>query len=490
MLYFHTVFSHLVDNSNIKIKTLAEQTGVDRASIYQYKSGKVLPTKEFVDKFISIMQLSVSEENDLKESYNIAQIGVSTYIKRKQLRRCLEILNDSVTDNYQTGYKPSTAQITLPDHTTGFNGREKVTMLVKNVIDYEFALANESNGEHNVNIKTFIPSGYNEFYHHLSELYHYHKNTVINFKPIISFTKSNSLEGNNIIDALSSIMYFIFTDCPGYDPRFYYDENNFLDSIGILYPYYIITTKHLILLDVNLTNSQIISDPYMIDIFRQKFESAYTNTKPLTKRFDKLIDVTDLFLSKTNSSANYWITCTAGSGGCIESFADEATISKYLNSNVEALDKILNYIISIKQNEVSSHYTKFISSEALLEFADTGVINQIQSVLKEKILPEDRKTLLTIAAKHRDKIGYVIDNTKIKIPPICILAVKNDCVILYVEIMSDMLMISEPEIANAFYDFFISLSEDESVIMSQEDVTKLLQNTIDICNKQIDGINS
>lgn len=488
MIYFNVSFSRIIDNSNVKIKTLAEQTGVDRASIYQYKSGKVLPSKEFLDKFISVMQLSNSEENELRESYKIALIGVSTYIKRKQIQRCLEILNDSITDNEQTGYKPSTTQIRRPDCTAEFNGREKIATLIKNAIDYEFALANE--GLHEVNINTFIPSGYNEFFQHLSELYHSHKGTTINFNPIISFTKSSTQEGNDIIDALSSIMYFIFTDCPGYNPRFYYDEKKIWNSIGILYPYYIITTKHLILLDANLTNAQVIVNQYTIDTFHRKFDEAYANTKPLIKRLKKLTNITDLFLSKTGSPTSEWFACCAGSGGCIEKFSDNAMIEKYLEQSLADLNETLNYLISIKQNKTTSNYIEFQTSSAITEFAETGIIQQIQGILKEPLSPEDRKILLSKALEYQNEMGNIIDSNKIKFPPVCLIGIKNDCIILYIQLTSDVLIISEPEIANAFCDFFYSLSENESIIMKPEEVRQLLKDAIAICDKKIAKLNS
>lgn len=480
VVYFHNQFGNIIDRSNLKIKILAEQTGVDRASIYQYKNGKALPSKEFLNKFISVMQLSNSEENELLESYNIAKIGIPTYLKRKQLKRCMEILYDAITDNGQTGYRPSTAQITLPEHASYFEGREKIATLVKNVIDYEFALANE--GALEVFIRTFIPADYTEFYQHLSELYHSHKGMSINFRPIICFNKNSNSEDNNIIDAFSSIMYFIFTDCPGYNPRFYYDDNNFMDSIGILYPYYIITTTHLILLDAKLSGAQLIVDQSVIQNFNGKFSEAFAKTKPLTQKFNKLVNVTQIILNKTQLLSSDCITCCAGSGGCYQKLADDQMIAKYVNLSKEDMEYVTQYIAKIND----SSYIELQTSNGAIEFAKTGILRQIQSILTSKISIQDRKTLLETAKNNPEEMGYILDDSKIKIPPICMMIVKNDCVLMYIDIMSDMLMISEPEIANAFYDFFYSLIDSEYTMTTSEYVDNVIDEAIAICDEQLD----
>ncbi len=483
VIYFHNIFGNIIDKGNLKIKLLAEQTGVDRASIYQYKNGKSLPSKDFLDKFISVMQLSNSEENELRESYNIAKIGVSTYLKRNQMKRCFEILNDAIFDNVQMGYKPSTAQIMLPDHSAVFSGKDKITALVKNVIDFEFALANEC--EHEVSIKTFIPSNYTEFYQHLSELYHSHKGMTINFEPIISFTKTNNYESNNIIEAFSSIMYFIFTDCPGYNPRFYYDENNFLDSIGILYPYYIITTRHLIILDVKLNNAQIILDNSVIENYCTKFNEAFSKTKPLIKKFPQLIDMLTLLMEKNQAQNSDWVLLNADVGCCIHQFADDDMVAKYINQKYINLAQVLNYHTLMCRHEHIGFYKVFQTINGIKDFAKTGKINQIQSILKNKISVEDRKVLLNIAYENPNEIGNLIDHNKIKIPPITMMIYKNDMVIMYIDVISDILIISEPEIANAFYDFLYSLIDSEYIISDTDGIKKVINECIAICDKQL-----
>lgn len=483
LIYFHNIFGNIIDKGNLKIKLLAEQTGVDRASIYQYKNGKSLPSKDFLDKFISVMQLSNSEENELRESYNIAKIGVSTYLKRQQIKRCFEILNDTILDNTQMGYKPSTAQITLPTVSSVFSGKDKITSLVKNVIDFEFALANEC--DHEVSIKTFIPSNYTEFYRHLSELYHSHKGMHINFEPIISFTKTNNYESNNMIEAFSSIMYFIFTDCPGYNPRFYYDENNFLDSIGILYPYYIITTKHLIILDVNLNNAQIIVEPSVIENYCEKFNEAFSKTKLLIGKFSQAIDLLDFLKNSGVPTERNFFTLTSSSGCCIHQFASAETVAKYLNNNIISLDYILDYSNTMINLEKTNSPKKIQTVSGLKNFAKTGIMDQIKSILKSEISLDDRKTMFETALENADTLGNIIDDTKIKIPPITMMVYKNDMLIMYTDVLSDILIISEPEIANAFYDFLGSLIDTDYVINNVEEIKKVIKESIEICDKQL-----
>lgn len=473
MSVFSEQLNKCVEESSFSKNALISASRVNRSTFFQCLSGKRLPTEEHFEALIHALQLGPGDEARLRKLYQIAQIGESVYENRQRAQKCLETLAGLSGD-----LTPQIHQFQGVTHLTTqrapLQGENQVFQELCHLVRAEMFLPEPR-------IDLFLPLENNTFFEYLKLLYRNTEEKTVRLRQLVQFAQKKGEKTKNSLEFFDSILYFLASNCTGYEAHYYYTEADFADTVGVLYPYSIITSTGVLLLNESMDRALFSTTPAIIDACRSQFENALSKTKQFYTLYQGREQVVNFALEQWNggySGYQYF------SSPCFGAYLTWELMDKYCPGGQETLfEEYYNCV------QTGDCYVSFCTERGLLRFAQDGKMGEYPISLVPILEPVDRKELLEVML-HRAPENtrlYLVDEDKLPVSDEFIFSVTNGKRIFsYRKGLPQMRIFcfTEQNLLEVFMEFFSSLPESDFV-RPQEELEQVLRQAIDCCDAQI-----
>ena len=264
MSEFSYVLSRHVHGKNIKTYALAQYCGLDRSNMYKIINGTRKPTSlEMVHKMARFMHLSPAEEQELEEAYQITLTGYDNYYRRRDVMNFFSEFNLSASS--LTSFKYRTDQDVDMKETTVLASSSKVKQALFHIISAE--MGRQTDGH----IRLLIQPEASFLINLISA--ESQADTRIHIEHIICLNNNSETtqsQKNYNLNCLKQILP-LYGSCPHYECFYYYDDISARTGKVTLFPYMVITSRHVCLMTAELDRGYIIRSAASLRMFSDMF---------------------------------------------------------------------------------------------------------------------------------------------------------------------------------------------------------------------------
>lgn len=451
-----------IEDTGITIYQLSKISGLDRTSLQRMATGKRLPGPEFVSQFCLYLRINPQQREELMELYEEERIGKPTYYNRKYIQNILHHL--TAPDFSAHSYSP----IISPDHEIhlSFCIEEELRAFL------EQALLESREAP---SLLTNLPPYCLAFFRiilHLWEKF----DRVFDLKHLFCLCqnpgKSENINSN--LELLECTLAFALTRYP-YQPFFYYTKEAHIDTSALLYPYYLVTDKRVLLLSGSLQCSILLEDANVVAKYHTEAANQFHSAAPflfMRRRPEEILDFYGrLTLSKQASSR------VLEPQPCIFSVLYDTNILSGETGDFDFvnLQALMEKFKSRFDKSLPTPYTfqNYFTADGLERFCRTGRFSGPYACLPVNFPPEVRRKMLEYFLHANLETGSY---TMLKSRPLltdqayyeafsdysvflCFLDKDNEFMGFY---------LSESYIGQAFYDYFSSLKESDLAYTHEE----------------------
>lgn len=474
MTAFSEKLSDIIKNNKINVAQLSRKIGIDRTTIEKYKSGaRKQPDEQQFETLLEAMALSPSEQEDLRQAYEISNKDPQS-LQRKKVQEIMEGIAEvySMTpSNYLSANKPDSDNFSFKE-TEKFSGKR----IVKNTIS-EVIL-----GEDEI-LYFSMPYDNESFYESL--FLKYSSCASISIHCFISFVKSKAIMN---LDILETVMPFLMSDKNHFQAHYVYSDTEKQNFSTMPLPYFIHTRQHTLLLSSKLDCAILTKNPEIRGCYQDTCEKFVKSAKPLLNRINGPDELLKYYL---NNYLGHIIPKKIELAGiefqpCLLIYVGLSMLQKYsevLQNNETILSDFKNYVDRIQQ-EVQGKLSVF-TEDGLGSFIKTGKLSVIPPDYITAFDKQDRLNLLEKMLEDltKDKIKFrLIDSTKFTIADGFSIGCLNGHSLLISDLRyktgnTKVISIGEQSIVDAFLDFFNSIPDSE-LVLSKEATIQAIHDAI------------
>ena len=474
MSEFSNLLTDLIQTQNINVASLTRYCGLDRSTMYKLINGKRSPSsRELVQKIAEFIHLNPWERQQLMESYEITRLGSEIYYQRKAIQRFIlnlkEIQKTSLPPSADFPEElPPTASEAVP-----LTGKVQVSAAVHSI--FRRAAASATGG-----IGILAQPDHLETLDIVPSLVQASKNLKIDHIICLNNTKQSiPFKHNYNLQGLSKIIPFYGTRCK-YQPYYYYD--NIVSHFGSfnLMTCLFLTETEVVLCNSDLSGGFFLHSAQMTAPLRQHFQRLLSMAFPMVLSFDSSLEfhfkkLPELFSADRDAySLSY--------EPCLSPCVSPEFLDKYLAPAFKQRGDFLDQLQTYFQTGSWSH--NFFSETGLTQFAKTGRLHEIPPELYAPIEPSDRIRLLRKYIRlldsgldirmYRGALSSFPSNFHM-------LSAANFGYLMFISQSSyySYLILEEPNLLNAFFDFASSLEETD-LLASVQETRSCLQNTLNV----------
>lgn len=452
----------LLENGS-NVYQLSHNASLERTTLQRMVTGKRLPNIDFVKSFCRALRISQFEENELIKLYKIESMGESAYHNEEAIIRLLQRLKALEKNNYQecissVNYEniELSSNVAQQDYDT--------RLMLHFVLAKEFMLESENTAYTN------IPVTYNAFIPTLEILYqHFHKR--ISLMHLVYFQMNRDAASENL-NMLTHVLPFFLADILDYQVFYHYSRITKNEQIHQIFPYYVITSQHVLLLSDDLATSILLSDPDTVKQYHQEFKRIIRLSKPLFYRAQAINDAfnfikNDPVPSPSEFNALHFQPC------CVKllnkkNFIDKS--KKFLPPEFSALAELF---WEKSKAEISNQYHTIFSKEGLDDFCKTGrYYGQVCAFFPPLTVPERIEALNHYLADESSSVDLMLKNSPLSVPQNLFFESHGTQFLQVIRIEDistiDFMKIEESSICEAFHQFLMSLQDSEFVYSQKE----------------------
>ena len=360
-----TLIKHYIEINGYTIYSISTQSGVNRTTLQKVLSGQRKITKEIYERLLPYFSLSPLDKEELDQAFLIEQIGQERFQTHMEIKRILELPSSALYQNATHASDISSINIEKLEDQAILHGTYEIVNLI-----YSLALYNVSNNT-------------DPFLYTFADLSHPY--VPIFFRPLYndafrSLTVNHLVEyqktlmGNENYDNLHNLKILSnllpsFSEFPGKFSVYYYyaGRHDFMNQ-ACVFPFYIITNTHVVLLSSNYETALFVSNPATHAHFLAVYKDVLAKSNCLTFGAQSPLDLLTS-LNGVDPNANYPL--------CLNI---QPTIEKYLTP--EMIDKYMlpspyqnaireKLLERISQLTMENH-TILFTMEGLKLFAEQG----------------------------------------------------------------------------------------------------------------------
>lgn len=475
MSIFSALFSRHIREKNIKTSDLAQYCGFDRSNMYKIINGKRNPpSKEVVLKMAKFMQLSLAEEEELTEAYQIALTGHDNYFRRKAV---LNFFSDfSLTPSALSSFKYSVDSLDSNEETYPLSSPDKVKQALFHIISLEMSAG--QNGRIQLLMQPDTPF--------LIDLISAESQIDMNvhIEQIICLNNSagtSHSQKNYNLCCLKQILP-LYGVCCNYNCFYYYDNVSSKTGNFTLFPYMVITSRYVCLFTADLGKGYMMQSSPAHEMFSGIFSDYLRNSKPLLRHIDTLKDqltFVENILQKSTSGYCFQME------PCLTPFLSISHIEKYVRSEIPGRDslvaRIRQYSRWLAAKNKKTHIQYIFSLEGVRNFLDTGKIHEYPSELYTAFDLNDRIQLIKelIRACSDSRCRMLKKSVGNADHGLYLFTDRSSGYLMFLSPYNGKpvyLEIDEPELLFSFYDFCENL--EEQMFFTQEEAVALLKSLI------------
>lgn len=471
---FGRLISNYVETSGYSVYKISQITGLGRTAIHQVMSGKLIPTKQFLEQLCTAFQITPRQKKELTELYLQKKIGSKLYYEQKKLISIIENLPQYYI-NYESTFD-SHNDYSIEDQTFVY-GSLNVNRAIIDVINKEIKKTIPE-------IYTTIPFENDALFdliiQHLAKC----KNNVV-FEHYIRMYKISEKSLTHNMDILEKLLRMSINSNVLYKPYSYYIHEDAVDDALSLYPYLLATSEYVIMVTSDFQAAVIMTNLTVINFAHNHMSKLKSISSSMVEIIDKN-RMYDIFFKNTRLY--------------FKSVEFQPCLTKYLT-----FDIIQNRFTDMPGKEIliesiaSSFFTEeelnrtmsqkttcYYSIRGLENFAQTGSMRNMPGNLLDPLSIKERIIILKQMKADIGKGYKMIDPEKLNVPEfIQIILFKNQkCLIsCLMEEKNFCCILSEPSLYSAFFEFINDL-DDRDFVLSNEEATK----AVDKCIQQLEEL--
>ncbi|MDD2957956.1 MAG: hypothetical protein PHR92_05440 [Lachnospiraceae bacterium] len=461
----------LLEENGTNVYRLSKSASLEHTTLQRMVTGKRRPNIEFVRNFCRELRIPHADELQLLQLYRMEEMGETTWRNRQSIIQVLNHLSDlEKSASHIPESVPAVPIISQADRPIAVHTYE-VELLLYSILTEEFVSEEKSWVYTNCSL-------HNGYFSHILMLLCQHYPKKINVEQFVSFQLQNDGASYNL-EMLSQILPLAFSESISYQVYYSYTRNDLKNELPLLFPYYVITPHHVLLLSSDLSEAVLHSETEIVTLYKKTFEKARNNGHPLIQSFSDPDEAAVAYLGKiTENDTNSYFHAMEYAP-CPMDMAPLETFLEAASACPPKLQEIAGYYVKTIQNIKNYHVQSCFTLPGLDTFCRTGrVSGNIGAFLPPASVPQRIEYLKNILSFQVDddidrNHGMAMIAPEIfHIPSnLCIEMMERTC-LNFLKIEKDFhfvfVFITESSICDAFYEF-MSARENADYILSPEE---------------------
>ena len=473
MSEFSNYFKECIHTNQLNISQLSRQSGIHRTLLQKIMTGARLPSDEsFFDKVLPYMMLSLRQQEELMDLYNIEKIGKERYHQHMIVKSFIEHLRikgqvQSPMLNMKIESQPRKDTYCVHDRFSLIQCISSALGRVKTSDQPQVYLLMQ---DADSSVYDFIASAlYGRPDVKLTHLLCFQSAQI---------TSQKQLQFN--IKLCESITPLLLCGCD-YHPLCYYHSNAEDQSYYAPYPYVFLTNDCVINFQKDLSGSIITHDPSIVSQFQDFFNKRSSTSIPIIRQYQQPTDILMPYLQELSNTTSSDFIFSFMQEPCILPLCPvELLLSKIrpdLQQNTDVMDMLKNYLEMVhKRKQLVTFFTK----AGLYQLMDTGRISEVPQHLYEPFTMEERLQALAVlieAQKNEEYHAYMINDKFPFHQDLSISVYSENRIIFRYGIDKDgaSFLLSELSFGTLLVDFFRYLPES-SLVEKNETTIAFLEN--------------
>lgn len=472
--YLNNCINKYLEGSEGSKNDLIAACKVNRSTFFQCLRGTRVPTQAFFQTLLELLQLSPGEEAKLRQLYYIAQIGEPVYQSRQWARKCLETLAALSAEEVSQIHRFAGATHITADRAAIY-GEGQIFQELCQLVQAEIFLDNPQ-------IDLFLPNYNTPFFEYLKVLYRGCSDKCVRLRQLVQLPQKKERKARASLEFLHFALFFMTPSNNRYEAYYYYTDAGPADVIGVLYPYSVITSTSVLLINEKMDQGLFSTSPEILEACHRQFEETTRKAKPFLNTFLRYEQIIPLLCDNCGQGDRRYQFC---SSPCFDSYLTDKMRKKYFRSEKKALMEQFSSNLKWKNAEVS-----FCTRKGILEFARTGMVPNYPEELFLPLEPEDRKEILRRMLQHLLKKGgiYLVDESKLTVSEEFIFVLYEEkWVLAYRKGLPwpRVYQLLEQNLLSAFSDYFQALAKSQ-LVRPKAEMEQVLQEAIDSCSCESD----
>lgn len=391
---FSNTFKEFIENTVVSKNHLIKKCEIDRSTFYKYLRGDRLPTLDHYRKIINEMNLPNPQKQVLDKIYIKATMGDEFYRNFDNMMLSINRIS------YIYGYGSYTRKKMNLNYID--DGKE----FYDNYIDVQYLLTNLAKeivyNEPN-KCDYYLPPKITNFTDKIYDLVKIKNINNTKFRSLMEINSKDNIEFmNKVYDELPLMLEF-----ENYNLYYYYSKNGPIESVGILYPYYIILDEKAVVFSKDFSKAMVLNDVEAVQLFRDEFEKSIDMSEKLISNVEEVEypeGAEDIFLINGSRYINRRFKRRKDKHRIIN-ICSLCGIKNFITENMdgqkELVDLILNdinkgiYIYDDSKLELNDKFTIFVMKNRIyFYYADTDkvfvliekrCVKQMRDILDETI---------------------------------------------------------------------------------------------------------
>ena len=468
--YLNNCINKYLAGSELSKNDLISTCKVNRSTFFQCMRGMRVPTQELFQTLLEILQLSPGEEAKLRQLYYIAQIGEPVYQSRQWARKCLETLAVLSAEGVSQIH-----QFAVATHITAARaaiyGEDQIFQELCQLAQAEIFLDNPQ-------IDLFLPRYDAPFFEYLKVLYRGCSDKSVRLRQLIQFPQKKEEKAKASLEFLHFALFFLASSNNYYEAYYYYSDAEAADVIGVLYPYSVITSTSVLLINETMDQGLFSTTPEILEACRRQFEETMRKSRTFVNTLSRYEQIVPLLCESCDKGEQRYQFCATP---CFDSYLTDKMLKKYFCGRKKELMGCFSSNLKWKNSECC-----FCSRKGILDFAQTGIVPNYPAELILPLDTKDRREVLQKMLQHLLKKGgiYLVDENKLTVSEEFIFTLYEDERILaYRKGISQqrVYQLQEQNLLSAFADYFQTLAKSQ-LVRPKAELEQVLREAIQSCS--------
>ncbi len=458
---FARVLNTAITQSGLQKNEMIRILEIDRSSYFQFLKGNRLPTKEQYNMLKKILLLPKEDMVQMDEQYYRAVLGEDVWENIQQVRHCVGILAERhEIDAIRESIASSDEQNLPSDNGLLIRYLQSHDEVKKAVADI-LAEAITADG-----LDFYIPISADAFFDQMGRM-------MTKGGHRIRMRWLTGLRGGRIDDqkeamsVFQGLLFFLSAQTDIHlECRYYYNSVSKVSDIGLLYPWYILTGKNVLMISQDFRKAVCVQDEQFAKAYADRFEQAFADSTPMLKNYGSLeqnLQAIREFL-KGKREVNYEaIPCTA-------MIATPEMIRKYVIP--QAQEALIAHCSALQRDETMIDVS---SISGLGTFLKTRKIPEIPEAYMREVEPEDLIWYVDNLLKRLGSTLFIIDEDRILPAYDWDITIIEEYSVLIHHHNYETIIIDEKNIVDIFTSFARNILESPFVLDAEKARKELLK---------------
>lgn len=468
MSVFSDKIQEVIHESGYTVYQISKGAGIGRTSIYKMMTGKLLPSREFMNHFYHYMRLRPSERQELEYLYLIEKDGRERYENRLFIKQILEGIQSVYPLDESLEFENSSGNFLTEEMEHGQNQFSTLELinrvLKKEMEDWDTPFIR-------MNLPVSSKCIFDLVYQHCKRS---RKQFLIRQIVMMNQNPGKTKDANCNLKILHRVLPLVQSFPGQYQVHCCYTRCGENDSYAFFWPYYLITHEHVVMISENGTSAYLQKEKGIVGRYQEEFQQLFNRSDVLLEPYQDAEQIMQRYFHNYDKYGmpKYILRSNPG--------------LIYMFSYHQFMDQIKNkfekspFVLEM----LSQYYVRWQERKAtpIEFFSQKGLENFIRSENREsqwrpKFLELDKEIKNQMIQRFLKEIpkgmkSHMIPKNNIIFPQSLILEIfETNKVILFNNTPSSklsLIQIEEPSICEAFLDFFEYLIETEMVLSTEK----------------------